>query len=59
LDVRLGDGPSGIEVCREIRSSQPEASCIMLTGFDGNVAGSNLEQAAMEVRHARRCGQLD
>lgn len=33
LDVRLGDGPSGIEVCRDIRSSHPEVACIMLTSF--------------------------
>jgi DNA-binding NarL/FixJ family response regulator len=33
LDVRLGDGPSGIEVCREIRSDHPEVACIMLTSF--------------------------
>jgi DNA-binding NarL/FixJ family response regulator len=38
LDVRLGegaagDGPTGIEVCREIRSSHPEIACVMLTSF--------------------------
>ncbi len=35
LDVRLGDpeGPSGIEVCREIRSVHPEVACVMLTSF--------------------------
>lgn len=33
LDVRLGDGPSGVEVCRDIRSNHPEVSCIMLTSF--------------------------
>src|SRR5947209_17550133 len=33
LDVRLGEGPSGIEVCREIRSRRPEVSCLMLTSF--------------------------
>ena len=32
LDVRLEDG-SGIEVCREIRSSHPEIACLMLTSF--------------------------
>jgi two-component system response regulator DevR len=32
LDVRLEDG-SGIEVCREIRSSNPEIACLMLTSF--------------------------
>ncbi|MHB2028620.1 MAG: response regulator transcription factor [Acidimicrobiales bacterium] len=32
LDVRLSDG-SGIEVCREIRSSYPEIACLILTSF--------------------------
>ncbi|MCU1456471.1 MAG: LuxR two-component system response regulator [Actinomycetia bacterium] len=36
LDVRLGDGSkglSGVEVCREIRSSHPTVACVMLTSF--------------------------
>ena len=33
LDVRLGDGISGVEVCREIRSAHPEVACVMLTSF--------------------------
>jgi len=32
LDVRLPDG-SGIEVCREVRSSSPEVACLMLTSY--------------------------
>jgi len=32
LDVRLPDG-TGIEVCREIRTRQPEVACIMLTSY--------------------------
>jgi len=32
LDVRLPDG-SGVEVCREIRSSAPEIACVMLTSY--------------------------
>src|ERR1700683_4729185 len=32
LDVRLPDG-SGVEVCREIRSSSPEIACVMLTSY--------------------------
>ena len=33
LDVRLGDGSSGVEVCREVRSTHPEINCAMLTSF--------------------------
>lgn len=32
LDVRLADG-SGVEVCREVRSSMPELRCLMLTSY--------------------------
>jgi DNA-binding NarL/FixJ family response regulator len=32
LDVRLPDG-SGIEVCREIRPTHPEITCLMLTSY--------------------------
>ncbi|HEV8064658.1 MAG TPA: response regulator transcription factor [Acidimicrobiales bacterium] len=32
LDVRLPDG-SGVEVCREVRSSYPSIACLMLTSF--------------------------
>jgi two-component system, NarL family, response regulator DevR len=32
LDVRLPDG-SGVELCRELRSQQPELACLMLTSF--------------------------
>lgn len=32
LDVRL-EGGSGIEVCRDVRSSLPELACLMLTSF--------------------------
>jgi DNA-binding NarL/FixJ family response regulator len=38
LDVRLGEGPSGIEVCRDIRSAHPEVRCIMLTSFSDDEA---------------------
>lgn len=37
LDVRLPDG-TGIEVCREIRSSYPEINCLFLTSFDDDEA---------------------
>jgi DNA-binding NarL/FixJ family response regulator len=37
LDVRLPDG-NGVEVCREVRSRQPEVACIMLTSFSDDEA---------------------
>jgi len=37
LDARLPDG-SGIEVCRQIRSSHPEIKAIILTSFDDDEA---------------------
>jgi two-component system, NarL family, response regulator DevR len=37
LDARLPDG-SGIDVCREIRSSAPEVRCLILTSYDDNDA---------------------
>ena len=37
LDVRLPDG-SGVEVCREVRSRQPEVACLMLTSFSDDEA---------------------
>ena len=47
LDVRLPDG-SGVEVCREVRSSMPEVHCLMLTSyaddealFDAIMAGAS------------------
>ncbi|OEV14169.1 response regulator [Streptomyces nanshensis] len=37
LDVRLPDG-SGIEVCRELRSRNPEIGCLILTSFSDEEA---------------------
>lgn len=37
LDVRLPDG-NGVTVCREVRSSQPDTACLMLTSFDDDNA---------------------
>lgn len=37
LDVRLPDG-SGVEVCREIRSTHPDVRCIMLTSYSDDEA---------------------
>lgn len=37
LDVRLPDG-SGIDVCRDIRSADPNIQCLMLTAYDDDEA---------------------
>ena len=37
LDVRLPDG-SGIDVCREVRSDNPDVKCLILTGYDDDEA---------------------
>jgi DNA-binding NarL/FixJ family response regulator len=37
LDARLPDG-SGIDVCREIRSSWPDTRCLILTSYDDDEA---------------------
>ena len=37
LDARLPDG-SGIDVCREIRSSQENVRCLILTSYDDDEA---------------------
>ena len=37
LDVRLPDG-DGVEVCREIRSRNPEIACLMLTSYSDDEA---------------------
>jgi len=37
LDVRLPDG-SGIDVCRDLRSENPDIRCLILTGYDDDEA---------------------
>ena len=37
LDVRLPDG-SGIDLCREVRSENPDVNCLILTGYDDDEA---------------------
>jgi two-component system, NarL family, response regulator DevR len=37
LDVRLPDG-TGVELCRELRSSWPSIACLMLTSYDDDEA---------------------
>jgi two-component system response regulator DevR len=72
LDARLPDG-SGIEVCRQIRSSHPEISAIILTSYDDDealfaaimagAAGYVLKQVTSQdlvaaVRHVAAGGSL-
>jgi len=58
LDVRLPDG-SGVEVCREIRSSCPEIACVMLTSYadDEALIASIMAGAAGYV--LKQVGSLD
>ncbi len=63
LDVRLGDATddrTGIEVCREIRSTHPEVACVMLTSFDDDEAlfASIMAGAAGYVLKQIRGGDL-
>lgn len=37
LDARLPDG-SGIDVCRDLRSANPEINCLILTSYDDDAA---------------------
>jgi two-component system response regulator DevR len=39
LDVHLPDG-NGIDVCRELRSTQPNVRCLILTAFDDDQAAA-------------------
>lgn len=63
LDVRLGeasDGMTGIEVCRDIRSSHPEVSCVMLTSYadDEALFASIMAGASGYVLKQIRGGEL-
>jgi two-component system, NarL family, response regulator DevR len=48
LDIQLGDGPNGIELCREIRSRWPDIHCLMFTtyGDDQSVFASIMAGAS-------------
>jgi DNA-binding NarL/FixJ family response regulator len=58
LDVRLPDG-SGVEVCREVRSTAPDIACVMLTSYadDEALIASILAGAAGYV--LKQVGSLD
>jgi two-component system response regulator DevR len=61
LDVQLPDG-SGIDVCREIRSSMPSTYCLILTSHDDNdaVLASVLAGASGYVlKQVRTAGLVD
>ena len=58
LDVRLPDG-SGVEVCREVRSTSPDIACVMLTSYadDEALIASIMAGAAGYV--LKQVGSLD
>jgi two-component system, NarL family, response regulator DevR len=58
LDVRLPDG-SGVEVCREVRSGDPDIACVMLTSYadDEALIASIMAGAAGYV--LKQVGSLD
>src|ERR1019366_7134361 len=59
LDVRLKDS-SGIEVCRDLRSTMPELACLMLTSFadDEALFASVMAGAAGSVLKQIKAGDL-
>lgn len=57
LDVSLPDG-SGVEVCRELVSADPELRCLMLTSFTDDEALLRTVIASPRV-HPRRRAQTD
>ncbi len=58
LDVRLPDG-SGIEVCREIRSSHSEIACVMLTSYADDEALFSAVMAGASGYVLKQVGTLD
>jgi two-component system response regulator DevR len=61
LDVRLPDG-SGIDVCRDVRSENPDVRCLILTGYDDDEAinAAVLAGAAgYVIKDVRGSGLLD
>ena len=59
LDVRLGDG-TGIEVCRDLRSADPDIACLMLTSFadDHAMVDASMAGAAGYVLKQIRSNEL-
>jgi two-component system, NarL family, response regulator DevR len=58
LDVRLPDG-SGVEVCREIRSSSPEIACVMLTSYADDEALFSAIMAGAAGYVLKQVGRMD
>ena len=55
LDVRLPDG-DGVEVCRDVRSRNPEVNCLMLTSFADDEALFAAIMAGRRAMSSSRCG---
>ena len=58
LDVRLPDG-SGVELCREVRSSHPEIACLMLTSYADDEALVNSVMAGASGYVLKQVGEFD
>ena len=58
LDVRLPDG-SGVEVCREIRSTTPAIACVMLTSYADDEAMIASIMAGAAVYVLKQVGSFD
>ncbi len=61
LDVRLPDG-SGIDVCRDVRSDNPDVRCLILTGYDDDEAINAAVLAGASgyvIKDVRGTGLLD
>jgi DNA-binding NarL/FixJ family response regulator len=58
LDVRLPDG-SGVEVCREVRSTSPDIACVMLTSYADDEALVASIMAGASGYVLKQVGSLD
>ena len=60
LDIHLEDGPTGIEVCREVRSRWPEIRCLMFTAYadDESVFASIMAGASGNILKAVNAATL-
>jgi len=61
LDMRLPDG-NGIDVCRQVRSTQPDVRCLILTSYDDDeatVAAVLAGAAGYVLKDVRQSGLLE